>query len=195
MICYYLNVHFQGQRVNCQWESLCTLYIYGCYGYIIPVHCYKSDSVASLYPEIMPYCVNPLKLRRTFSFGILPIFYRKNLKNLARPNFKTFCNTTYYLMKFYFKNLKCLVDVHVLLIYYVALRTLHDLMSYNAVVHTLRPPDRRGDYISYGGVYYLWTVGMEIGLCHFSDSWTFEVAPRFVENCCITDIMLSKCLI
>jgi len=39
----------------------------------------------------------------------------------------------------------CHVELHVLLMYYVTLRTLHDLMSYNAVVHTFRPPGRRGD--------------------------------------------------
>jgi hypothetical protein len=76
--------------------------------------------------------------------------------------------------------------------YYVTLRTLHDLMSYNAVVYTFRPPGRRGDYISYGGVYCLWAVGMEIVSFHFSSSWNFEAAPRFVENLFLPDIMLSK---
>jgi len=46
-------------------------------------------------------------------------------------------------------------ELHVLLIHYVTLLTLHDLMTYNAVVHTFQPPGPRGDYISYGRVYYL----------------------------------------
>jgi hypothetical protein len=145
--------------------------IHGCYGYIIFVHCYKSDSVASLYSEIMPCWVNSLTFHTTtFSFGIRPIFYRKNLKNMARPNFKTVCNTTYYLTKIHFKSVKCPFELHVLLIYCVTLLKLHDPMSYNAVMHTSRPPGRRGDYISYGGVYYLWALGKEIGMCSPSGS-------------------------
>ena len=60
--------------------------------------------------------------------------------------------------------------LHVLLIYYITLMTLHDLMSYNAVMNTFRQPGRRGDFISYGGVYYLLALGKEIVLCHPSGS-------------------------
>jgi hypothetical protein len=147
-------------------------YIHGCYGYIISVHRYKSDSVASLYSEIMPYCVNVLKFRRKFSFGIRPIIYRKNLKNISGPNFKTLCNVTYYLIKFILRILNLMLSYmfYIVLIYYVPLLTLYDLMLYTAMVHTLRPPGRRGDYIFYGGVYYLWALGTEFDLCHASGS-------------------------
>jgi hypothetical protein len=87
----------------------------------------------------------------TFFFGIWSILCCKNLKNIARPNFKIICNTMYFLVKNYFKSLKCHVELHILLIYYVTLRTLHNLMSYNARVHTSRPPGCRGDYIYYCG--------------------------------------------
>lgn len=113
--------------------------IHGCNGYIISVHCYKSDSVASLYSEIMPQWVNSLTFHKTFSLGIRSIFYRQNLKNIVRPNFKTVCNTTYYLTKLHFKSRKCPLELNVLLIQYVTLLTLHDLTSYNAVVHTFWP--------------------------------------------------------
>lgn len=34
------------------------------------------------------------------------------------------------------------------------------------------------------GAQYLWTLGMELASCHFSDTQNFEMAPRFIGHVC-----------
>jgi len=52
-------------------------------------------------------------------------------------------------------------------------------MLFKPGVRKYRETDRPDDCVVYGGDWYLWVLGMEVALWHFSGAYYPDVAPSF----------------
>ena len=55
-------------------------------------------------------------------------------------------------------------------------------MLFKPEVCKYREANRPGDCVVYSGDKYLWVLGMEVALCHFSGAYNPDVAPSFLDN-------------